>query len=46
MPVRQSYNNRINAWVKYKYEGDKKGKILNVKEREPTKPFKGVKKTR
>ncbi len=41
MPVYQSYNKRIGAWVKYEFT--KKGvKWKNVKEREPKKPFKGV----
>jgi len=41
MPIYQAYNKRINAWVKYKF-GKKGYKTLNVKEREPKKPFKGV----
>ncbi len=40
--IYQSYNKRNKAYVKYK---KKKGrcKIMNVKERNPGKPFKGVK---
>jgi hypothetical protein len=42
MVIRQSYNNRINAWVKYEFT--KKGFTpLNVKQRNPNTPFKGVK---
>lgn len=41
MPIYQSYNKRTKAWVKYKLYG-KKSKILNVKQKNPTKPFKGV----
>jgi len=41
MPVYQSYNKRINAWVKYEFT-DKGVKWKNVKEREPKKPFKGI----
>ncbi|MHA1343374.1 MAG: hypothetical protein ACTSQG_05275 [Promethearchaeota archaeon] len=43
MPIFQAYNGRIKAWVKYDFS---KGKVrfLNVKQREPEKPFKGVKK--
>ena len=39
MPIYQSFNNRINAWVKYKF--DNSGfKVLDVKQQNPTKPFK------
>ncbi len=41
MPIFQAYNKRNNAWVKYKKTGNKT-KILNVKESEPKKKFKGV----
>lgn len=34
----QYYNKRIGAWVK----ALNNGKITNVKEKEPKKPFKGV----
>lgn len=45
MPMYQKFNRKINAWVKYeKYDG--KVKITNVKQKEPKKPFKGVKKAR
>jgi len=41
MPIYQSYNKRINAWVKYEFT--KKGwKPLDVKQKEPKKPFKGI----
>jgi len=41
MPIYQAYNGRIGAWVKYEFT--KKGpKFLNVKQREPKKPFKGI----
>lgn len=41
MPKYQAYNPKTKAWVKYeKYDG--KTKILNVKQKEPGKPFKGV----
>ena len=47
MPILQSYNKRNNAWVKYKFIKGKKGgrtiKVLNVKQRNPKVPFKGVK---
>lgn len=38
----QKFNNRIGAWVKIKKMANGKTKILNVKQREPKKPFKGV----
>lgn len=37
----QAYNSRNNAWVKYRF--DEKGfHPLDVKQRNPTVPFKGV----
>jgi len=42
MAIMQSYNNKINAWVKYKKLQGKPPMIMNVKEREPTKKFMGV----
>lgn len=39
--IYQAYNKRTKAWVKYKFT--KNGiKWLDVKQREPQKPFKGV----
>ena len=38
----QAYNNKIDAWVKFKKVGNKPPKILNVKQANPTKKFKGV----
>ena len=43
MPLYQAFNKRIKAWVKYKLTS-KGFKVLDVKQRLPTKPFKGVKK--
>jgi hypothetical protein len=40
MKIKQSYNNRINAWIKYKKHSNGKTEILQVKKREPQKPFK------
>jgi len=40
----QSYNKRSNAWVKYKKKDNGKTKILNTKQKEPSKPFKGIEK--
>lgn len=47
--VKQAYNGRIGAWVKGKVTknpetGGNYFKVLDVKQREPKKPFKGVKK--
>ncbi len=42
MPVYQSYNSKNNAWVKYKFTSGGI-KILDVKQREPMKPFKKTK---
>ena len=38
----QVKNKRIGAWVKMKKMASGKTQILNVKQREPMKPFKGV----
>jgi len=43
MPVYQTFNKKIGAWVKYKFEGDGV-KFFDVKEKKPKQPFKGVKK--
>ena len=41
MPIYQTYNKKIKAWVKYHFT--KNGvKFTDVKQREPTKPFKGI----
>ena len=42
MPIFQAYNKRTKSWVKYKTYGSK-SKILDVKENESKKMFKGVK---
>lgn len=43
MPILQTFNKRTKAWVKLKFT--KKGvRFLDVKQRNPTKPFKGIKK--
>ena len=44
MPIRQSFNNRIKAWVKFDFKPGKGLKVLDVKQRNPLEPFKGVKK--
>lgn len=43
MPIYQAFNSKINAWVKYEF-GKKGSRILDVKERNPTTPFRKIKK--
>lgn len=38
----QKFNKRNNAYVKYKKEKNGKCKIIDVKQKEPKKPFKGI----
>ena len=40
--VYQAYNNRINAWVKYKLVKGKGAVIQEVKKREPQTPYADV----
>jgi len=42
MPIYQAFNNKIKAWVKYSFESGKGFTPLDVKQKEPLKPFKGV----
>jgi len=43
LPTYQSFNKKTKAWVKYDlYNG--KSLITDVKQRNPGKPFKGIKK--
>jgi len=42
MPIRQAWNPKIKAWVKYEFTKDG-FKVTDVKEREPKTPFKGIK---
>jgi len=42
MPIYQSFNKKTDRWVKYEFTS--KGiKILDVKQRMPRVPFKGIK---
>ena len=41
MPIIQKFNNRTKAWVKIKITS-KGSKILDVKQKNPKVPFKGV----
>ena len=38
----QAYNKRINAWVKVRKFANGKTKILNVKQKLPSVPFKNI----
>ena len=44
MPIRQAFNKKIDAWVKYDFTKGKGFTVLDVKQRRPQVPFKGVKK--
>jgi len=39
----QTYNKKNKAYVMYEKKPTGKCKILNVKQKEPSKPFKGIK---
>lgn len=41
MPEYQAYNKKTKAWVKYHWTEDGV-QFTNVKQKEPTKPFKGI----
>ena len=41
MPIYQSFNSRNKAWVKYEFKKDG-FKVIDVKQREPLKPFKNI----
>ena len=43
MPIYQAFNSRIDAWVKYKFESGVGFRALDVKQRMPSVPFKGIK---
>ncbi len=43
MPIYQAYNKRTKAWVKYKFIPGKGFIPLDVKQRQPLKPFKNIK---
>lgn len=46
MPIFQAYNKRIGAWVKGHVVNNKKGgkyfKVIDVKQKNPNKPFKKI----
>lgn len=45
MPILQKFNKKTKAWVKFKITS-KGVKFLDVKQRNPTKPFKNIKKSK
>ena len=42
MPIKQAWNPKTQSWVKYDFEKDIGFKVIDVKQREPKKPFKNV----
>ena len=42
MPIYQSFNERNKSWVKYHFTKGKGVEVLDVKQREKSKPFKNV----
>jgi len=44
MKTYQAWNPKNKSWVKYKFCKDKGFKVVDVKTREPWKPFKGISK--
>ena len=42
MPINQAYNKRSKSWVKYEFNKTDGFKVLDVKQTNPGKPFKGV----
>ena len=43
MPIFQAFNPKIKAWIKYHFAKAKGFEVLDVKQREPLKPFKKIK---
>jgi hypothetical protein len=46
MPIQQVFNKKTGAWVKFKFMKNGKAKFLDVKQRNPRVPFKGIKKSK
>jgi len=42
MPIYQAFNSKIGAWVKYEFVKGIGFKPLDVKQKEPGVPFKGI----
>lgn len=43
MPMYQAFNPRIKAYVKYHFKSGKGFDVVDVKQRNPNVPFKGIK---
>ena len=43
MPIYQAYNKKSKTWVKYEFDKNLGFKVVDVKEKDGWKPFKGVK---
>lgn len=43
MVMKQAFNKRTGAYVKFKEMADGKTKFVDVKQKQPKKPFKGIK---
>ena len=43
MKVMQSFNKKTGRWVKYRKYADGRTEITDVKQKEPKKPFKRIK---
>lgn len=43
MPIYQTFNPKIKAWVKYHFVKEKGFEVFDVKQREPSKSFKNIK---
>lgn len=43
MPIYQAYNPRIKAYVKYHFKSGKGFEAVDVKQKNPGEPFKGIK---
>ena len=40
MPIRQAFNKKIDAWVKYDFKKGEGFHVLDVKQKNPAVPFK------
>tara|TARA_Y100000310_G_scaffold131715_1_gene130857 strand:+ start:176 stop:334 length:159 start_codon:yes stop_codon:yes gene_type:complete len=43
MTIRQAFNRKTKAWVKFKFEKGNGFRIIDVKQRNPMVKFKGIK---
>jgi len=42
MPIYQAYNKKSKRWVKYHFVKGKGFEVVDVKQRQPKKPFKNI----